>query len=278
MRRPFTQYFLGFRRRTSSNSAIALHENGPVMHKNQAQIQMEAQAQHLPIDDILRDVYDKVVVVQEGELANYIPELSKVDPQSYGMAVAATDGRIHTVGDAELPFTIQSTSKALTYCMALELVGREEGSITCRGRAERRSVQRDRIRSVRCRPYNPMVNAGAITVAGILRDALGPEKAFDAILSRFSEAAGRQLHLNESVYRSEAATGAPKSRDRSPLAERWSTFGTVESALDLYFKQCSIVVTAKDLAMIGATMANMGEQPVTGKQFSIFQRYAIRRR
>jgi glutaminase len=268
MRRPITQYFSSFRRRTPSNSAIALHENGPVMHKNQAQVGT------LPIDDILHDVYKKVVVVQEGELANYIPELSNVDPQSYGMAVAATDGRIHTVGDAELPFTIQSTSKALTYCMALELAGREE--VLSRVGVEPSGDPFNAIEfdPVRRRPYNPMVNAGAITVAGILRDVLGPERAFEAILSRFSEAAGRQLHQNEAVYRSEAATGHRNRAIAHLLLSVGALSEPVESALDLYFKQCSIVVTAKDLAMIGATLANMGEQPVSGKQ--VFDISAVR--
>jgi glutaminase len=227
------------------------------MHKIQAP---------LPIEHILYDVYNKIASIEDGELANYIPELARVAPNSFGIAVVAKDGRLHSIGDADIPFTIQSTSKALTYCMALELAGRER--VLSRVGVEPSGDPFNAIEfdPIFRRPYNPMVNAGAITVAGILRDALGPDHAFDAILGRFSEAAGRQLHLNEAVYRSEAATGHRNRAIAHLLLSVGALSEPVEPALDLYFKQCSIVVTAKDLAMMGATVANMGEHPLSGKQ------------
>lgn len=111
-------------------------------------------------------------------------------------------------------------------------------------------------------------------MAGILRDALGPDRAFDVILDRFSEAAGRQLYLNEAVYRSEAATGHRNRAIGHLLLSVGALSEPVQPALGLYFKQCSIVVTATDLAMIGATIANMGEHPVSKKQ--IFDISAVR--
>jgi glutaminase len=116
------------------------------------------------------------------------------------------------------------------------------------------------------RPYNPMVNAGAIAVSGMLRDALGADKAFDVVLERFSQAAGRQLRLNEDVYRSEALTGHRNRAIAHLLLSTGALKEPVEPALDLYFRQCSIMVTAVDLALIGATIANLGVHPGSDQQ------------
>ena len=159
------------------------------------------------VDQMLSDVYERTRALQDGQLADYIPELAKVPPNSFGIALATTQGKVHKIGDADFEFTIQSTSKALTYCMALELCGRND-VLACVGV----EPSGDPFNAIEFnpdtrRPYNPMVNAGAIAVSGMLRDALGAEAAFDRVLERFSQAAGRQLQLNEEVYRSEALAG-----------------------------------------------------------------------
>lgn len=228
----------------------------------------------LAIDHVLDDIYDRNVGNLDGAPADYIPELAKADLGAFGIAVATIGGQIHTVGDAHVPFTIQSTSKALTYCMALELAGRTE--VYSRVGVE---PSGDPFNAIEFdpqtrRPYNPMVNAGAITVAGILRDALGEDDAFAAVLDRFSEAAGRQLTLDEAVYRSEATTGHRNRAIGHLLLSVDALREPVEPALDLYFKQCSISVTALDLAMIGATIANMGENPISRRQ--VFDVSAVR--
>ena len=158
--------------------------------------------------------------------------------------------------------------------MALELVGREQ--VLSRVGVEPSGGPFNAIEfdPVFRRPYNPIVNAGAITVAGFLRDALGPDRAFDVILDRFSEAAGRQLYLNEAVYRSEVATGHRNRAIGHLLLSVGALSERVKPALDLYSKQCSIVVTVTDLAMIGAAIATMGEHPVSKKQ--IFDISAVR--
>ena len=115
------------------------------------------------------------------------------------------------------------------------------------------------------RPFNPMVNSGAITVTALL-DARYGEDAFEQVLCRLSAAAGRQLQVDEAVYESERRTG---HRNRA-IAHLLLNFGLVhdkaERALDAYFRQCAILVTCRDLAMMGATLANMGHNPVTGQQ------------
>ena len=226
------------------------------------------------IDRILQDIYIEVVDDTSGAVADYIPELAKVAPEFYGIALVSSGGEVYSIGDTSTEFTIQSTSKAITYCMALEAMGRP-------GVLERVGVEPSgdpfnaiEFDPVRNRPYNPMVNAGAITVAGILRDMYGAEQALDVILQRFSGAAGRQLEVNEGVYASEAATGHRNRAIAHLLLSVGALTEPVEPVLDLYFKQCSISVTAMDLATIAATVANMGEQPLTGDQ--IFDIHAVR--
>jgi glutaminase len=127
------------------------------------------------IDHILSDIYQRTRPMQEGALANYIPELANVPPDTFGIAIATTKGKVHTIGDADFEFTIQSTSKALTYCMALELCGRNE-VLACVGvEPSGDPFNAIEFSPITRRPYNPMVNAGAIAISGMLRDTLGAE-------------------------------------------------------------------------------------------------------
>jgi glutaminase len=217
------------------------------------------------VDQMLVDIYERTRLLQEGVLPDYIPELANVPPDSFGIAIATTKGKVHTIGDADFEFTIQSTSKALTYCLALELYGRKD-VLACVGvEPSGDPFNAIEFSPVTRRPYNPMVNAGAIAVTGMLRDALGAEAAFDFVMERFSQAAGRQLRLNQDVYRSETTTGHRNRAIAHLLLSAGALKEPVEPALDLYFKQCSIMVTATDLAVIGATIANLGAHPVTGQ-------------
>jgi glutaminase len=227
-----------------------------------------------PIEQLLKEIYERARTDGEGALADYIPELAKVAPDSFGIAIATTDGRLHSIGDAQTEFTIQSTSKALTYCLALELCGRKQVFSRVGVEPSGDPFNAIEFSPATRRPYNPMVNAGAITIAGLLCEAAGPEGALDLILSRFSEAAGRELRVNESVYRSECETGHRNRAISHLLLSVGAMSAPPEPALDVYFKQCSIEVTATDLAMIGATFANLGENPVSGKQ--VFDLTAVR--
>lgn len=226
------------------------------------------------IERMLADIYTGTKDISDGALADYIPELTKVDPNAYGIAIATTGGKIHSIGNADTEFTIQSTSKALTYCIALELCGRAHVFSRVGVEPSGDPFNAIEFSPVTRRPYNPMVNAGAITVSAMIRDAVGADASLDFILQRFSLAAGRQLRLNEEVYRSEAATGHRNRAIGHLLLSAGALTEPVEPALDLYFKQCSIMVTATDLANIGATLANLGVNPVTGKQ--VFDVDAVR--
>ncbi|MFO0688629.1 MAG: glutaminase A [Myxococcota bacterium] len=239
---------------------------------------MEAEAKSAPnvppwIDEVLASVHARHAPNTGGALADYIPELASVEPNRFGLALATTGGKIFTIGDTDHPFTIQSVSKAFVYCLALELVGRdavlERVGVEPSGDAFNAIVFDPHTN----RPFNPMVNAGAITVSGIIRDVAG-EGAFELILDRLSKAAGRRLAMDEAVYRSEAETGHRNRAIGHLLRNVGALASPVEEAVDLYFRQCSILVTAADLARMGATLAHIGENPETGEQ--VFDLMAVR--
>jgi glutaminase len=229
---------------------------------------MDVQQTEAPVhglDNFLAAIHARHVSNQDGTLANYIPQLAAVDPDKFGIAIATVGGRLFTVGDVEVPFTIQSVSKAFIYCLALELAGRADVlnrvGVEPSGDAFNAIV----FDPYTNRPFNPMVNAGAITVTGIIRDAAGAG-AFDLIFDRLSEAAGRRLSVDEAVYRSESETGHRNRAIGHLLRNAGVLEGPVDEVLDLYFRQCAIMVTASDLARMGATLAHIGENPVTGRQ------------
>jgi glutaminase len=157
-----------------------------------------------PIQTALEQIHSLVAPNKDGALASYIPELAQVDADKFGLALMSTKGRLFTVGDVDVPFTIQSVSKAFSYCLALELIGRQEVQLRVGVEPSGDAFNAIEFDPITRRPYNPMVNAGAITVAGILRDAYQGD-AFDAMMERFSKAAGRTLRMNEAVYKSEAS-------------------------------------------------------------------------
>jgi len=224
-------------------------------------------------DATLDQIRRRGLTLDEGEVATYIPELARADAAHFGVAVATVDGRLSAHGDTGVEFTIQSVSKALAYCLALELCGRrtvlETVGVEPSGDAFNAIVFDPRTN----RPFNPMVNAGAIAISALLQRHLGAA-ALDTVLERFSRAAGRDLQVSEPVYRSEAQTGHRNRAIAHLLVNAGAAAEPVEPGLDLYFRQCSILVTAVDLARIGATLANIGENPVTGDQ--VFDVRAVR--
>src|SRR5579872_498327 len=155
------------------------------------------------IEEVLASAHMHHVADSDGALANYIPELAEVEPERFGIALATVSGKLHAVGDTDVAFTIQSISKAFAYCIALELVGRDpvlqRVGVEPSGDAFN-AIVFDRQTN---RPFNPMINSGAITVAGIIRTVAGKD-AFSLILQRLSDAAGRPLAMDENVYRSES--------------------------------------------------------------------------
>ncbi|MDL9938791.1 glutaminase A [Gordonia sp. ABSL1-1] len=223
------------------------------------------------VDGYLRHIMDTCAVDRTGEVADYIPELAAVDPDGFGLSLCVHDGHIYSDGDSGVEFTIQSVSKPLTYAMALGRLGVEavdaKIGVEPSGEAFNEISVDDRRR-----PKNPMINAGAILAASLLLPPVREvaddmvAKVFDELVDFYSACAARRLRIDEQVYASEAATG---SRNRA-IAYMLDSFGALDTApdaaLDLYYRQCSIRVTTDDLAVVGATIANGGVNPRTGRQ------------
>lgn len=226
-----------------------------------------------PLQRFLRETHQRLAGEREGAVASYIPELGKADPEHFGIAVATTDGHVYETGDTGVPFTIQSISKAIVYALALDTLGAEkvEAAIGV-------EPSGDAFNSIRLtadnRPFNAMVNAGAICCCGLLAEAEG-EAAFPLIRDALGRFAGRELTVDEAAFQSERTTGDRNRAIAYLLRTYGGVRGAVDGILDTYFRQCSMLVTARDLAVMGATFANHGVNPVTGK--AVASSYAVAR-
>jgi glutaminase len=221
------------------------------------------------LQTLLDELYDKHQTNSEGHLATYIPELSKVSPDEFGLCVVAANGRVFKAGACDRLFTIQSISKPFTFALAMDEFGADKVLQHVGVEPSGDAFNSIELHGLTNRPFNPMINTGAITVTALLHARYG-DATFDYLLERFSTIAGRPLAVDEDVYESERRTG---HRNRA-IAHLLLNFGVVhdeaEAALDVYFRQCAIQVTSRDLAMMGATLANMGCHPITGRSaFSI---------
>lgn len=208
-----------------------------------------------------------------GAVADYIPELGKANPAHFGISLATLDGHVYEVGDTRLPFTIQSMSKPFVFALALDTLGaaQVESAIGV-------EPSGDPFNSIRLNadnhPFNPMVNAGAITCSGLIREAKG-DGAFDYIREALGRFAGRALAVDDAVFASESATGDRNRAIAYLLRTSHVIKQDVGSVLETYFRQCAVLVTARDIAVMAATLANRGINPVTGEQ--VVTPYAVSR-
>lgn len=215
-----------------------------------------------PIQEYLKQLHARFAPLMEGHVADYIPELSKADPKDFGICIATRDGHVYEVGDTRQSFTIQSVSKALAYGLALEDRGEEFVLSKIGVEPSGDAFNAISLKEGSGVPFNPMINAGAIATCGQVLRKDGKTR-FERILDYLSGIAGRQLTVDETVYRSESETG---HRNRA-IGWLLRNFGILDEdpdeTLETYFRQCSIQVTCRDLALMGATLANQGTQPLT---------------
>jgi glutaminase len=230
----------------------------------------EARARGSQIQEIVDAVYEKYKHVNDGDVATYIPELGKADPRHFGICLATVDGHLFCAGDYDTEFTVQSMCKPFAFQMALEQFGIEETlkhvGVEPSGDAFN-SIELD---PKTARPYNPMINAGAIAIASMLKKS-PVEAGVQAFVDKMSQAAGRNLRIDWSVMQSESLTG---NRNRA-IAYLMRNFGIIDEhvneALHQYFAQCSLLVSCRDVAIMAATLANMGANPVTKASVFNFQ-------
>ncbi|GAB1538955.1 hypothetical protein NUACC21_16200 [Scytonema sp. NUACC21] len=217
------------------------------------------------LQSFLDDLYSKYKSLQDGAVANYIPELSKVNPDLFSICIATVKGEIYEVGNYNELFTIQSISKVFVYGLALEDRGRDylltRVGVEPTGDAFNAVILDD----ISKRPHNPMVNAGAIATTSLIKGS-GATERLNRMLDMFRRYTGHNVFVDISVFTSERMTG---HRNRA-MAYLMLNFGmidhNVDEALDLYFQQCSVMVNCHDLAVMAATLANKGINPVTGER------------
>ncbi len=218
------------------------------------------------IDAAVKSAYDRFKTLDEGKNADYIPALAKVPSNYFGIGLVTPQGKLYTAGDIEPTFSIQSISKVLTLALVLQESG-EQGvedsvGVDATGQVFNSIVAVEQFRG---KEMNPLVNPGAIATTGRVKGASADE-VWAKIIGIHSDFAGRKLDVNQEVYKSESDTNQ-RNRAISMLMSAYERFpGDPAQAVDLYTRQCSIAVNAKDLGLVAATLANGGKNPVTGKQ------------
>jgi glutaminase len=216
--------------------------------------------------NVIREISEEMAQRPDrGTVADYIPELARIDPKKFGLAVIDAEGQVFTGGDSETPFSIQSVSKVFTLTLALGMagdrlwkrVGREPS-----GNPFNSIVQLERERGV---PRNPFINAGAIAVTDLILSGHEPREALGEIL-RFMQflAQDASVTIDERVAASEKRTGFRNTA----LANYMKSFGVIDNPVDytlgVYFHHCAIAMTCRQLANAGRFLAHNGVNPATG--------------
>ncbi|WP_430593170.1 glutaminase A [Humidisolicoccus flavus] len=204
--------------------------------------------------------------LREGDVADHIPELAEVDPDLFGICVRSTEGGNYTVGDAQHEFSIQSISKAFVF--ALACASHDDNEVRERIGVNNTGLSFSSVMALELNegsPMNPMVNAGALVSTSMVPGSSEDER-WSFIQQGLSRFAGRDLHLDEKLYASEAK----HNQRNQAIARLLESYGKIDcdplQVTDIYTRQCSLMITAEDLAVMGATLADGGENPLTGEQ------------
>jgi glutaminase len=213
---------------------------------------------------LVDEALSRYATENDGTVADYIPALAEASPDLFGISVTGVTGRTHAAGDADTPFSIQSISKPFVFALVCDAVGYEAAQeflgVNSTG------LPFDSVMAIelnRDRTGNPMVNAGAIATTS-LSPGETHEARWDFVREGLSRFAGRDLTLDEEVYVSESATNA-RNRGIARLLDGYRRIhGDPDDAVEIYTRQCALTVTARDLSVMGATLADGGVNPVTG--------------
>jgi len=216
--------------------------------------------------------FAKFKTLKEGKNADYIPALAKVNPELFGIAVVTADGKAYTAGDIKTEVSIQSISKVFTMAQVIQEQGLEsvekQIGVDATGARFNSIIAVEAVRTVvgtGAPEMNPLVNPGAISATSMVKGANANE-VWRKIIGFHNDAAGRSLNVLQDVYKSESDT----NQRNQAIGALMLAYGYIKSnwpqAVDLYTRQCSIGVNAKDLATMAATLAFGGKNPVTNKQ------------
>lgn len=218
------------------------------------------------VESLVDDAYRRCKSISAGAVADYIPALARADPDWFAICVAEVTGGVHSAVDIDVEFSIQSISKAFVYALVCEALGHDV--VADRIGVNNTGLPFNSVIAIELNnghPMNPMVNAGAIATTALIPGATSAQR-WEHIVSGLSDFAGRPLDVDEDVYRSAAETN---QRNRA-IARLLESYGRIDpdplEVVDVYTRQCSLRVTALDLAVMGATLADGGVNPVTGRR------------
>jgi glutaminase len=229
-------------------------------------------AQAPDVQKTIDAAYAKFKTLSEGKNADYIPALAKVDPNLFGIALVTADGKVYTAGDVKTEVSIQSISKVFTMAQVIQEQGldsiEKRIGVDATGARFNSIIAVEAVKTVvgtGAPEMNPLVNPGAISATSMVKGASADE-VWKKIIGFHNDAAGRELSVLQDVYKSESDT----NQRNQAIGALMLAYGYIkdnwQQAVDLYTRQCSIGVNAKDLATMAATLAAAGKNPVTGKQ------------
>jgi glutaminase len=216
------------------------------------------------IERVIGQIHQRHRSIGAGKVADYIPALGRVSPELFGIAVVGVTGRAYSAGDAGVEFTIQSVSKPFVFAVVCDRLGAREAKEKLGVNAT--GLPFDSVFAIelnQARTANPLVNAGALAATSLVPGA-GIEEKWETLRHGFSRFAGRELVLDEEVFESEMSSNRRNRGIAHLLAGYGRMYADPDEATELYTRQCSLRVTARDLAVMGATLADGGVNPVSG--------------
>lgn len=219
------------------------------------------------VSDYLTDVLEDVEIDASGETAGYIPELASADPERLSAVFATVDGEVYGAGDSDVEFTIQSISKPFAYALALFDRGFDPVLAKVGVEPSGEAFNEISLESDTGRPRNPMINAGAITTHSLAGpEGLNPVQRVERVVQGLSAFAGHQLKIDETVCASEMDNAHRNLAIAHMLRSHGILTEDPRAVVDGYIRQCSVLVTTRDLAMMAATLANRGVNPLSNEQ------------
>lgn len=220
----------------------------------------------MELQQAVNEAHEKFKDVKDGKNADYIPILATVPSELFGVVIVTKDGKVYEAGDTEYVFAIESTSKPFNLAMVMQESGPEEVmnkiGVEPTGMPFNSKIA---LELLKARSVNPLVNAGAIAQVSMVK-AKSEKQRWKKVLGNLSDFAGSDLKLMDEVYKSEYDSAWSNRAIANLLYNYERLYSEPEEALRVYTKQCSVGVTAKDLGFMGATLANGGVNPKTGKR------------
>ena len=240
---------------------VAQDNKSPYISTQQATKEVDGDS----LTEFLPELYERYLPLNQGRIYTSEPNLTAIDRDWFGISVATATGQVYSVGNWDIPFLIQSISKVFAYGLALEDWGRERVltvvDVEPTGEAYDSIIK---LQTQSKRPFNPMVNAGAIATTSLIKGAT-PAQRLNRILQMYQGYIGHRVFVDTPTFVSEQGHGDRNWAISYLLRNFGLISGDIRSVLELYLQQCSVIINCRDLAVMGATLANGGINPITGE-------------